>query len=108
MRHTSAALFHGRRLLELLQALLVGEGIERSWDGDLSERLGRLHMHALLRGTAQLSVQEIRAAWKEGRAVVRKYDPTKGAAFYFAKCIGRDVVDYDVSGARLGDGAEFI
>ena len=39
---TSAALIHGLRVLEQYEERLVGEGFERSWDGDLSERLEKV------------------------------------------------------------------
>ncbi len=42
MRHTSAALIHGLRVLEQYAEPLVGEGFERSRDGDLPERLVRV------------------------------------------------------------------
>ena len=57
----------------------------------------RLHVHALIYGTSALTCGRLEDAWRHGRAEVKVYCPTQGAAHYLVKEIGGRVLDYDVS-----------
>jgi hypothetical protein len=55
------------------------------------------HLHALLGGTARLTVRSIDGQWRVGLRRVRRYDPRRSAAWYVTKRILDDMTDYDVS-----------
>jgi hypothetical protein len=63
---------------------------------------GRQHLHALLYGTAGLSVDQIDRAWRIGLARVRIFDPAKGAAAYITREIPENG-EWDIS-ARMPPG----
>lgn len=63
----------------------------------------RVHVHALIAGTARLDAGRRGRAWKAGNTCVREYDATRGAAWYVVKSLvdGRDDSDnYDISRRR--------
>ena len=45
-----------------------------------------------------MAISDMRQSWRSGIAVVKKYDPGMGAAYYLTKNIESDAIDYDVSG----------
>jgi hypothetical protein len=61
---------------------------------------GQLHLHALLWGTTALDPDCLRNAWPHGRLHVERFDPRRGAAYYFTKTMGSDRDDYDSSARR--------
>ncbi len=65
---------------------------------ELGERLGRLHLHALLGGTGRLPDDTLGREWRAGFSVVKRYDPALGAAHYLTKYATKGLADYDVSG----------
>ena len=63
----------------------------------------RVHVHALIAGTAGLDAGRVGRAWTAGNTCVRQYDATRGAAWYVVKSLvdGRDDSDaYDISRRR--------
>ncbi len=68
---------------------------------ELGERLGRLHLHALLGGTGGLLDETLGRQWRAGFSVVKPYDPALGAAHYLTKYATKGLADYDVSGGWL-------
>jgi len=66
---------------------------------ELGERLGRLHLHALLGGTGALLESSLGRQWRAGWSLVKRYDPALGAAHYVTKYATKGLADYDVSGA---------
>ncbi len=71
---------------------------------ELGERLGRLHLHALLGGTGRLATQSLDREWRAGFSLVKPYDPALGAAHYLTKYATKGLADYDVSGRWGRDG----
>ncbi len=71
---------------------------------ELGERLGRLHLHALLGGTGRLATQSLGREWRAGFSLVKPYDPALGAAHYLTKYATKGLADYDVSGRWGCDG----
>ncbi len=65
---------------------------------ELGERLGRLHLHALLGGTGGLLETSLGREWRVGFSLVKRYDPALGAAHYVRKYATKGLADYDVSG----------
>ncbi len=65
---------------------------------ELGERLGRLHLHALLGGTGGLLETSLGREWRAGFSLVKRYDPALGAAHYLTKYATKGLADYDVSG----------
>ncbi|KKL48265.1 hypothetical protein LCGC14_2327250 [marine sediment metagenome] len=65
---------------------------------ELGERLGRLHLHALLGGTGGLLEASLSREWRVGFSLVKRYDPALGAAHYVTKYATKGLADYDVSG----------
>jgi len=57
---------------------------------------GLVHVHALVGGTAGLSLAVLRALWR-GHSAVRRYDSRKAGAYYVTKCVGSSVDDYDLN-----------
>ena len=55
------------------------------------------HLHALISGTETAASKRLERAWRHGRAHVRSYQPSLGAAHYLTKEIGGRVLDYGVS-----------
>lgn len=45
----------------------------------------RLHLHALIGGTAHAEMRWLQCAWKRGLTSVEQYDPGLGAAWYISK-----------------------
>ena len=68
---------------------------------ELGERLGRLHLHALLGGTGSLLAASLASRWRAGWSVVKCYDRALGAAHYLTKYATKGLADYDVSGGWL-------
>ena len=71
---------------------------------ELGERLGRLHLHAFLGGTGRLLDETLGREWRAGFSLVKRYDPTLGAAHYLTKYATKGLADYDVSGRWGRDG----
>ena len=71
---------------------------------ELGERLGRLHLHALLGGTGRLATQSLDREWRAGFSLVKRYDPALGAVHYVTKYVTKGLADYDVSGRWGRDG----
>lgn len=46
---------------------------------------GMPHLHALLGGAEDLSLEEVRRAWRLGFTDAERYDHRRGAAFYLTK-----------------------
>ena len=67
------------------------------YGSEYGSRLGRLHMHALLGNSDRLSKGQLTEAWSSGFSKFIDYDPAKGASYYVAKYIVKDLADYDVS-----------
>jgi len=65
---------------------------------ELGERLGRLHLHALLGGTGGLLDESLGREWRAGFSLVKRYDPALGAAHYVTKYVTKGLADYAVSG----------
>ena len=65
---------------------------------ELGERLGRLHLHALVGGTGGLLETSLGRQWRAGFSLVKPYDPALGAAHYLTKYATKGLADYDVSG----------
>ena len=65
---------------------------------ELGERLGRLHLHALLGGTGGLLESSLDREWRAGFSLVKRYDPALGAAHYLTKYATKGLADYAVSG----------
>ena len=61
---------------------------------------GRLHLHVLTAGTERLTVSELTATWKFGRADASVYDPAKPGSFYITKDFGLRRVEYDIASSR--------
>jgi hypothetical protein len=72
----------------------------------LGERLGRLHLHALLDGTEGLLPSSVGAAWPYGFSRVEVYDPALGATHYLTKYAVKTLASYDLAGPlrRHGEG----
>jgi hypothetical protein len=64
-------------------------------EGGTADQQG--HIHALVAGVEDLPVWRLRWAWKKGFTHVRRYDPSRGAAYYVSKTIGGVTDDYEVS-----------
>ncbi len=73
---------------------------------ELGERLGRLHLHALVDGTAGLLPATLAATWPCGFTRIEVYDPKLGAAHYLTKYAVKTLADYDLGGPlrRHGEG----
>ena len=54
---------------------------------------GLLHLHVLLVHTDHLHAGAVGKAWRCGRVDVTPYDPSRGAAYYLTKDIGKAIVD---------------
>ncbi len=65
---------------------------------ELGERLGRLHLHALLGGTGGLLESSLGREWRAGFSLVKRYNPALGAVHYLTKYATKGLADYDVSG----------
>ncbi len=75
-----------------------GEAVWWFRGDELGERLGRLHLHALLGGTGGLLDASLGREWRAGFSLVKPYDPALGAAHYLTKYATKGLADYDVSG----------
>jgi len=62
----------------------------------------RLHLHALVAGTASLETPQLQWAWKAGRAKIEAYDRARGVAHYLAKTIGVVALGTTTT-SRVGD-----
>lgn len=58
---------------------------------------GMPHLHALLGGTEDLSLEEVRRAWRLGFTDAERYDAGRGAAYYLTK----ELVDQGLPGEAL-------
>ena len=58
---------------------------------------GRLHLHALLEGTAHLRAAELERTWRPGRADVSVYDPQQAGSYYISKDIGTRAIHSEIS-----------
>ena len=58
---------------------------------------GHPHLHALVAGSAHLTVRQLAQRWEAGFSRILVYDATKGAAFYVSKSLLDGCDDYDVS-----------
>ncbi len=65
---------------------------------ELGERLGRLHLHALLSGTDGLFPSTVGQSWPYGFSAVEVYDPKLGAAHYLTKYVTKSLASYDLAG----------
>ena len=68
---------------------------------EMGAQTGRLHLHTLLGNVGNLARS---FAWKQwfkqyGRASILPYDPRRGAGYYIAKYVSKDLSDYEVGGA---------
>jgi len=82
-------------------ACVEGCGGEPVWwfrGDELGERLGRLHLHALVGGTGGLLEASLGREWGAGFSLVKRYDPALGAAHYITKYATKGLADYAVSG----------
>jgi hypothetical protein len=61
--------------------------------------LGRLHVHALLAGAEDLKPREWERVWFKlaGTALFKRYDPSRGGAYYCAKQLDRNATEFDLS-----------
>ena len=64
---------------------------------ECGERAGRLHVHALLGGTAHLTTRDIASRWQHGHTRVLIYDPSRGATGYVSKDVVRNSDWWDIS-----------
>lgn len=60
-------------------------------------QLGRLHLHALVGNTFDVSARFMSKAWKPGFSRIVPYRPRLGAAYYVTKYVTKELLDYDVS-----------
>jgi hypothetical protein len=60
---------------------------------------GRLHVHGLIAGVSALEPRDWESAWfqRAGIAVIKRYDSSKGAAFYCANHTDIEGLEYDFS-----------
>jgi hypothetical protein len=61
---------------------------------------GWLHVHMLTAGTASLTVEKMRKAWRAGISRIEVFDQTRGAAWYVSKGLLGRCEWYDVSRRR--------
>jgi hypothetical protein len=61
---------------------------------------GLLHFHVLTAGTASLTVEQLRQAWRSGISRIEVYDPERGAAWYISKGVLGRCEWYDVTRRR--------
>ena len=59
--------------------------------------LGRLHLHALVGNTREMSTAYMAKLWTPGWSRIVPYLPTLGAAHYVTKYVTKELLDYDVS-----------
>jgi len=59
--------------------------------------LGRLHLHALLGNTYDLTPGFMKTLWSSGFSRIVPFQPKLGAAYYVTKYVTKDLLDYDVS-----------
>jgi hypothetical protein len=61
--------------------------------------LGRLHIHALLAGAKDLKPRDWEGIWFKlaGTALFKRYDPSRGGAYYCAKQLHRTATEFDLS-----------
>lgn len=59
--------------------------------------LGRLHLHALVGNTREVSPAVMEKLWTPGWSRIMPYQPTLGAAYYVTKYVTKEMLDYDVS-----------
>jgi len=72
-----------KRYLQRINAMAGQPGGIRYVRGIESVVEGHYHVHALMADVADLTVEEMRRAWKAGRITdVRRYDPTRAGALY--------------------------
>lgn len=73
---------------------------------ELGERLGRLHLHALIDGTDGLLPSTLAATWPYGFSRIEVYDPALGATHYLTKYAVKTLASYDLGGPlrRRGEG----
>lgn len=73
---------------------------------ELGERLGRLHLHALVGGTEGLLPSTLKRTWPYGFSKVEVYDPALGATHYLTKYATKSLASYDLDGPlrRCGEG----
>ena len=75
------------------------------WFYVVERSAGMPHLHALLAGADDLSLEDVRRAWKHGFTDAERYDSKRGAAYYLTKEMARPgstdasprADDYDVS-----------
>jgi hypothetical protein len=58
---------------------------------------GSFHLHALLLGTAHLSIGQMRGLWSSGHSMITRYDARKSATHYLAKHVGKGETEIDLS-----------
>ena len=86
-----AALFQLRRWLRRLEQR-ANHGV--GWFAALERgAAGRLHFHVLTAHTDHLESDALEKAWPCGRVDAARYDPARGAAYYFTKNVGSENVD---------------
>lgn len=59
--------------------------------------LGRLHLHALLGNTYELTTGFMSTLWRHGFSRIAPFQPKLGAAHYVTKYVTKELLDYDVS-----------
>ena len=66
---------------------------------EYGERLGKFHLHALVMNVGNLRRMDWLDEWnrRHGFARIFEYDPTKGAAFYIAKYVAKQLGDWEFS-----------
>jgi hypothetical protein len=60
-------------------------------------QLGRLHLHALLGNTRDISRCFLEKTWVSGFSHIVPYLPSHGAAYYVTKYVTKELLEYDVS-----------
>ena len=103
--HLTTRASFSRRALEaemqdrFIRRLAWFAGHRLAWFAAVEEtHAGRLHLHVLLGGTAQLSTRRIAAAWKAGNTRITKLRNDPSAAIeYVVKELGRFPDNYNLS-----------
>lgn len=88
-----------RRLMDKVAVRVLRPGEKMFWAAEpfsIGVREGSYHVHALLE--TRQSAKQIEDWWREkfGFALVKRYNPQRGAVEYVAKYMTKQVHDYDI------------
>ena len=88
-----------RKLMEQVAFQVLRPDERMFWAAEpfqLGVREGSYHVHALLE--TRWSAKQVQDWWQEhfGHAIVKRYNPTRGAVHYVAKYLTKSAHDYDL------------